>query len=196
MITGTHWSPLSSSLPSFSISWIKRKEVKTKQAVPYDCLVLELLQWIYCFSLWAFLPHFSFSNANALPPICPPLLFARVCCFFFSVFLMLGRIDLLMVRGIKLGRFATRYDGIFYKRNRIQNEGKNAECTSNRWAHSKYFWSVRKRWARGFRLNVKRSNIDNRESTVVLQTGNRDEWKRCRGWAGDQAKSWSYKRGK
>lgn len=137
MITGTHWSPLSSSLPSFSLYFMnntkrkekKRKEVKTKQAVPYDCLVLELLQWIYYVSLWI-LPTFFFSNANALPPFHFPhfsslnsvvvsfsLSVVSVSSFCFA--LMLGRIDLLMLSGIKLGRFATRYDGIFYKRNRI-----------------------------------------------------------------------------
>lgn len=32
-----------------------------------------------------------------------------------------------MVRGIKLGRFATRYDGIFYKQNRIKYKKQKKE---------------------------------------------------------------------
>lgn len=98
--------------------------------------------------LYGFFPHFFFSlsHANALPPITlPPLLFARFCCFFLlfplslssSFFcLMLGRIDLLMVRGIKLGPFATRYDGIFYKQTRIKwkkQKKRTTVCT-----HSKF----------------------------------------------------------
>lgn len=149
MITGTHWWPLSVSFPSFALFYEQKNEKKTKkskQCVPYDCLVMELLQWIYYFSLWILPAFFFLSHANALPPITlPPLLFARFCCCFLlfplslssSFFcLMLGRIDLLMVRGIKLGRFATRYDGIFYKQNRIKWKKQKKKTTV--WTHSKF----------------------------------------------------------
>lgn len=58
---------------------------------------------------------------------------------FFSLVLMHGRIDLLMVRGIKLGRFATRYDGIFYKMKPHKMKEKNmGERRTTVSTHSKF----------------------------------------------------------